>query len=106
ASVDEPARSAEARLARNHDGLIAMLDRDLVEHPRDVVANGLLRELKRCGDLGIVQALGNAFEDCSLARGKLAEREVEIAVAGSAAAPWFREKASHRGHQLIPCGLI
>src|SRR5262249_50096272 len=76
ASVDEPARSAKACFACNHDGLIAMLDRDLIEHPRDVVANGLLREPKRCGYLGIVQALGNAFEDCALARGELAKREV------------------------------
>src|SRR5579862_10021430 len=54
--------------ARTHDRLIAMFDAYLVEHARDVVAHGLLREPKRGGDFRIVQAPGDAFEHGALAR--------------------------------------
>jgi hypothetical protein len=40
--VDGPAGSSEARFAGKHDGLVAVFDANLVEHPRDVIANRFL----------------------------------------------------------------
>src|SRR5438132_1547186 len=51
APIDEPARSPEARVAGKHNGLITMLDADLVVDPGDMVAISLLREPQRRGDL-------------------------------------------------------
>src|SRR5262245_36360696 len=73
--LDEPAGLAETRLAGKHDGLITVLDAKLVEHPGNVVANGLLREPERRRDLRVVEALGDTFEHRTLARGQFLERQ-------------------------------
>ena len=52
-----------------------MFDADLVEHPRDVVANRLFRQPERCGDLRIVETLSNTFEYGAFARRQLIERQ-------------------------------
>src|SRR5204862_7202989 len=72
---------SEARLARAHDGLAAVLDRDLVEDVREVIAHGLLGEGQMRRDLGVVATTSEELEDLELAPGQAGE--------GTAAAgPW------------------
>jgi hypothetical protein len=66
--VDEPSGPAEAGFAGKHDGLITVLDANLVEHPCNMISNRFFREPKRCGDLGVVQTRSNPFEHGALAR--------------------------------------
>ena len=60
--------SPEARFTGKHDRLIAMFDANLVEDPGDVIADRFFRESKRCGELRIVEALGDAFQNGPLTR--------------------------------------
>ena len=53
----------EAGLARLHDGLRAVLDADLGEDGRDVVAHGLLGEVEVRGDLRVVEPARDVLED-------------------------------------------
>src|SRR5262245_38071467 len=92
ALLDVAAGPPETRLARQHDGLITLLDADLVEHPGDVVAHRLLREPQRRGDLRVVEALGDAFEHRALARSQLIEWQRRFAALRAHAAR-FGEKA-------------
>src|SRR5262249_61939117 len=92
ALFDEAAGPAEAGLAGQHDGLIAVLDADLVEDPGDVVAHRLLREPQRGGDLRVAETLGDAFEHGTLARRELLERQRRLAALRVPVAR-FEEKA-------------
>src|SRR5262245_66658050 len=85
ALLGEPAGPAETRFAGKHDGLITVLDAELVEHPGDVVANGFLRKPERHRDLRVVEALGDTFEHRPLARGQLIERQSRTAGRGGPA---------------------
>src|SRR6187402_2547433 len=58
---------AEAGVAGEHDRLRAVLDLELGEDVRDVVAHGLLGEAERRGDLGVVAALGDQLHQLVLA---------------------------------------
>src|SRR5262245_49300436 len=102
---DEAFGPPETGLAGQHDGLIAVLDTNLVEHPRDVVAHRLLREPERGGDLGIVEALGDAFEHRALARSQLIERQHRLAALRAHAAR-FVEKALQLREQPWPRRLV
>src|SRR5215211_1694007 len=88
--VGQPAVPAEARIAREHDGLATLLDAKLVEYPGDVVANRLLRDPKGLGNLRVVETLGDAFKHGTFTSRKFVERQ-RIA-AGAADAVWFGEK--------------
>src|SRR5688572_7074995 len=70
----EPGQMSQAGVAREHDGLVAVLRADLVEHARHVVAHRLLGKLQRRRDLAVVEAARNALEHRALARRELAER--------------------------------
>src|SRR4051812_40032870 len=49
---------SEPRLARAHDRLASVLDGDLVEDVRDVIAHGLFGQREMGGDLGVVATAG------------------------------------------------
>src|SRR6185295_2070215 len=68
-----PGPLSQSPLARHDDGLRAALDPDLVENAGDVVAHRLLGQLEARGDLRVVEALRDLFQDLRLARGELAE---------------------------------
>src|SRR5262245_5375341 len=68
ATPERPSRRApETRLARPHDRLRARLDVEPVEDARDVVAHGLLRQAERGGNLRVVAAARQQFEQLALA---------------------------------------
>ena len=69
--VGEPAGPAETRVTGKHDRLITVFDANLLEDPGDMIADRFLRELKRPGDLRIIEALGNALE-----HGPFAQRQL------------------------------
>jgi len=48
---------AKPGVAGAYDRLVAMLDLNLVEDPRDVIADRLLRQAERACDLGVVEPL-------------------------------------------------
>src|SRR5687768_1783666 len=86
----------EPRLARGDDRLGAVLDLDLVEDARDVVADGLVGQAQARGDLGIVEALRDELEDIALARREL----------GEFAAACRREEPGQRLEVDLPGGLV
>src|SRR5882757_11267404 len=96
----QPFGSSEAGLAGKHDGLIAVLDGKLVEYPRDVIANSFFRKFKRCGNLSVIEAGRDAFQNGALAQRKLIEPQG--GVVSRARAVRLGEKASHLGEQARP----
>src|SRR3954469_7041799 len=95
--------AAESRVTGQDYGLIAVLDPDLVEDPRDVIANGFFRQPKRIRDLRIVEAFGDAFEHGPLARRELVDRQRIPARRDIAR---FGEKAAHLGIETGPRRLV
>ena len=66
--------AAEPRFAGHDDGLIAVLDPNLVEDPGDVIADRLFREPKQSRDLRVIESFGDGFEHGSFTWRKLTER--------------------------------
>src|SRR5690606_17884606 len=66
-------RFAEAGFAGYHDRLGAVGDVELHEDVRDVVADRLLAEVQRPGDLRVAAALGDQGEDLAFPVGQLGE---------------------------------
>ena len=104
ALVDEPAGSPEARVAGKHDGLISMLDANLVEDPGNMIADRFLRQAKRSGDLRVAEAFGDAFQNGALTRGELAKRQTSVPC--GTAVIRLREKTLHLGDELFPRRLV
>src|SRR6185503_5425875 len=76
-SPDRPGRAsrsgagAEPRVARGDDGLRPGFRPELSENGRNVVAHRLLAEAEVRGDLVVVEATRQVFEELALARGEL-----------------------------------
>jgi hypothetical protein len=65
--------TAEPRFAGHYDGLIAVLDLNLVEESGDVIADRLFGKPKRSRYLRVIESFGDGFEHRSFTRRKLAE---------------------------------
>src|SRR6185436_17655914 len=65
---------SEPSLAGAHDGLAAVLDRDLVEDVGEVIADGLLGQGEVRRDLSVVATTGHQLEDLELAPGQAGKR--------------------------------
>src|SRR5882724_1424837 len=89
----QPAVHPEARVAGPNDRLVTMLNADLVENPRDVIANRFFRETERAGNLRIVEALGDSIKDSALAWGEVIERQLIAGKSGRRGG--FGEKPPH-----------
>jgi len=64
---------AEPRFAGHYDGLIAVLDPNLVEDPGNVIANSFFRKPKQSCDLCVVESFGDCLKHGPFTRRQLAE---------------------------------
>lgn len=94
----------EACITGTHYCLITVLNINLVEHARDVIADCFFREAERSGNLRVVQTLSNPFEDSALTCCKLVERQSVAARDGRGAR--FREKPAHFVDESWPSRLV
>src|SRR4030095_13187072 len=63
----------EPGVARQYDGLRAILDFELGENVRDVVPDCLFRKTEPCRDLRVIAALCDQLDEIALARRELGE---------------------------------
>lgn len=103
-SVWRAVDTAEARITRKHDRLIAVFDANLVEDSTDMIADGLCRQTKRTGDLRIIEAFGDTFKHCPFARRQFIQWQSFRG--GHARTARLSEKPPHLGDQLRPSWLV
>src|SRR6476646_2434575 len=102
--VDEPVGPAEACFSSENDSLTTLLNAKLIKDPGNVVADRFLRELEGCGNLRVVETLGDPFKHRTLAGSKFVERQC-ISV-GDADTLRLCEKVSHLRDQFRPRWLV
>src|SRR5271170_6762823 len=78
ARAGQPAVYAEAGVAGSHNGLVPMFKTNLIEHPCDMVASRFYRKSERCGDLRVVETLGDPFQHGALTRREFIERQCVV----------------------------